>query len=284
MKDWHFASLEGVPLAQLYQAFAAAFADYLLPMQLDEAGLHTMLQRRGYVPGLSGGVFAGERLIGFHFICQGDWQGRRTAYDTASGVLPEARGQRLSQQLFAWLVPRWREQGVQQALLEVLAENTAARRSYAATGFALSRQFDCLQLQARPPLALPEAMTVVVDASNEWPAASLDWLTAQPAWQNSVRALAASPQRFERVGLYRQGELQALALLNPLSGELPLFAVHPSYRCQGLGQALIASAAARSDKPLYFNNLDADGPSVQLLRKLGATSVAQQHEMRWDLA
>ena len=127
-------------------------------------------------------------------------------------------------------------------------------------------------------------MTLVVEASNDWPLGCLGWLAAEPAWQNSVRALAASPQRFEQVGLYGQGQLQALALLNPISGELPLFAVHPSYRRQGLGQALIASAAARSDKPLYFNNLDADGPSVQLLRKLGATSVALQHEMCWDLA
>ncbi|GAB3261636.1 GNAT family N-acetyltransferase [Chitinimonas naiadis] len=283
MSELQFRSLVDVPLETLHAAFLAAFADYAVPMQLDVAGLSALMLRRGYAAELSAGAFDGERLLAFHLICRGRWQGTPTVYDTASGVLPEARGRRLSQRLFEWLLPRWQAAGMKRAMLEVLVGNLPARRSYEAAGFSVSRAFDCLQLANKPELVLPEAVVPQLEDSNVWPEVALDWFHVEPAWQNSVAALAATPQRFKRISLQRNGVLLAVGMLNPLSGEAPLFAVAPDCRRQGWGRILLAAMAAQCDMPLRMINLQAEGPSVALLHKLGASSTAQQVEMVWAL-
>lgn len=284
MSQLALRSLDGVPLETVHAAFLAAFADYAVPMQLDLVALSTMLERRGYAPELSAGAYDGEQLVAFHLICRGSWQGRPAVYDTGSGVLPAWRGQRLSRAMFDWLAPRWRAAGLLEARLEVLIDNLAARRSYESVGFTVCREFDCLQLDALPEPALPEGVSLRVETSNYWPEVAKPWFHVEPAWQNSVAALAATPQRFSRLALWRGEVCVAVGLLNPLSGELPLFAVAPDQRRQGLGRALIAALRAHSEKPLRLINLQTGSDSVLLLRALGAECTARQVEMVWPLA
>ncbi|HEY9105027.1 GNAT family N-acetyltransferase [Chitinimonas sp.] len=284
MNQPELRSLAGVPLEVVHAAFLAAFADYAVPMQLDLAALATMLTRRGYAPELSVGAFAGEQLVAFHLICRGSWQGRPAVYDTGSGVLPTWRGRRLSRAMFEWLAPRWRDAGVVEARLEVLVDNLAARRSYESVGFTVCREFDCLQLDAVPEAVLAEGVSLRVETSNHWPEVARAWFHVEPAWQNSIAALAASPQVFSRLALWRGEVCVAVGIINPVSGELPLFAVAPDQRRQGLGRALLAALRAHSEKPLRFINLESGCDSVLLLQALGAQCTARQVEMVWPLA
>ncbi|WP_269531631.1 GNAT family N-acetyltransferase [Chitinimonas sp. BJYL2] len=277
-------TLEGVPLAQLHEAFMAAFADYSEPIRMDQAGFATLLQRRGFDAALSAGAFAGETLVAFHLICKGEHGGRPSAYDTGTGVLPAWRGQRLSQALFTQLLPIWQAAGLTQCVLEVIDTNTPARRSYEACGFAPVRRFDCLTLPILPPDALPAGVQLREVSAAAVPAACLAWLAEAPSWQNSPASLARSPRPFVQLRQESDGRPLAIGVLHPDTGDVPLFAVRPEARRLGLGTALIASLRGRSTKPLRFINLTEGSASVALLQRLGAEINARQFEMiwRWD--
>jgi ribosomal protein S18 acetylase RimI-like enzyme len=76
-----------------------------------------------------------ERAVGFVFCVLGD-RGRKTAHVTDIYVRPEARGQGIGTALLAELVEPARKAGLGHVSLEVLLQNTEARRLYDRLGFA----------------------------------------------------------------------------------------------------------------------------------------------------
>ena len=150
------SDLTAIDVATLADTVNAAFADYPVPMRFDVDSLATFLTRRGFDPACSVGAFAGDQLVALHLIARGEWAGRATVYDCASGVLPAYRGQQLSRRMFEWARPRWQAAGMDQCLLEVLAQNEAAQRSYRACGFVETGRYDCFSIEglaSRPPAA-----------------------------------------------------------------------------------------------------------------------------------
>ncbi|QNM96685.1 GNAT family N-acetyltransferase [Chitinimonas koreensis] len=283
MNELRIASLAEVSLECLHGAFAEAFADYLVPLRLDAAGLGAMLRRRGYEPALSAMACEDERIVGFHLIGRGEWRGAVSAYDCASGVMPDRRGQGLSGRLFDWLRPRWREAGIEQCVLEVIERNEAARRSYQSVGFEPVREFECLQLNLPLSAELPADILPAGRDDNRWPDEYLHWFDWLPSWQNSPQSLLRSPQRFRRIRLLNGATPVAIGMVSPGSGEVPLFAVHPCYRRQGLGRALIGALRAASHQPLRFINVEAGSPAVAFLGALGAEFQLRQLELVWRL-
>lgn len=283
MAELHFDTLAGHALADLFPTFQAAFADYPVPLTMSLADFTVMVTRRGYDLSLSVGAFDGDHCVGFHLMCRGQWQGAPCAYDTGSGVLPAYRNQGISRRMFAWLAPRLREAGIGQCLLEVLAGNAPARQSYEAVGFRPTRQFDCLSLDLPPTVVdLPDG-DWQTETRNDLPAEFASWLDEAPAWQNSLEAMARTPQRLTRVVLIRQGQPVAAGLVNADSGDVPLFAVAPGHRRAGLGRAVLRMLRQASKVSLRFINLTADSPAVLLIKQVGGASIGGQWEMRWLL-
>lgn len=77
-------SLESVSFKDLYAAFSSAFKDYDFSLNADE--LRRMLDRRGYNPQLSFGVFFEGRLISFVLNGTGMYNNILTAYDSLALV------------------------------------------------------------------------------------------------------------------------------------------------------------------------------------------------------
>ena len=106
------------------------------------------------------------------------------------------------------------------------------------------------------------------------------WCDFEPSWQNDVPSL-----RRARDAYVVLGNSNAAAVLFPRTGDLPLLAVAPSARLQGLGRQLLNAAATRANKPLRIVNVDGrDGGIAAFLEKCGATRVVQQFEMRRTLS
>ena len=79
-----------------------------------------MLDRRGYNPQLSFGVFFEGRLISFVLNGTGMYNNILTAYDTGTGTVPSFRGLHLTQKIFTFSLELICQQGVRQYVLEVL--------------------------------------------------------------------------------------------------------------------------------------------------------------------
>lgn len=120
-------SLESVSFKDLYAAFSSAFKDYDFSLNADE--LRRMLDRRGYNPQLSFGVFFEGRLISFVLNGTGMYNNILTAYDTGTGTVPSFRGLHLTQKIFTFSLELICQQGVRQYVLEVLQHNHKALNS-----------------------------------------------------------------------------------------------------------------------------------------------------------
>jgi ribosomal protein S18 acetylase RimI-like enzyme len=253
--------LTGVPFEQIFEAFSLGFSDYVVPFQPSIETLQEMLTRRGFVASLSVGAFDGDRLVG---ITLNGVDGNR-AYDSGTAVIPTHRrrglSSRMMQMSFSLLASRT-------YVLEVLQQNTPAVALYESLGFQHTRPFQVWSFTAEAPTRTPELANADLDLIRSW-------CDVEPSWQNDVPSLRRA--RESHVVL---GSLDAAAVLFPHKGDLPLLAVAPHARRQGLGRALLNAAATRADKPLRILNVDDRNTGLaEFLEKCGATRGPKQFEM-----
>jgi len=258
--------LTGVPFEQIFETFSLGFSDYVVPFQPSIDALQEMLTRRGFVPSLSVGAFDGEQLVG---LTLNGVDGNR-AYDSGTAVIPTHRRRGLSSRMmqlsFSLLAPRT-------YVLEVLQQNTPAVALYESLGFAHTRPFQVWSFTAQSPTRVPELANADLDVIRSW-------CDVEPSWQNDVPSL-----RRARDSYVVLGTLDAAAVLFPRTGDLPLLAVAPHARKQGLGRRLLNAAATRADKPLRILNVDdGDERIAAFLEKCGATRGPRQFEMKKLLA
>ena len=125
-------SLESVSFKDLYAAFSSAFKDYDFSLNADE--LRRMIDRRGYNPQLSVGVFFEGRLISFVLNGTGMYNNILTAYDTWTGTLPSFRGLHLTKKIFTFILELICQQGVRQYVLS-FATQSQSKKIYRKLGF-----------------------------------------------------------------------------------------------------------------------------------------------------
>jgi len=79
----------------------------------------------------------------------------------------------------------------------------------------------------------------------------------RPSWQNSIRSIERAAEPHVAIG-----DERAIVVVFPSNGDVPLLAVHPDARRQGLGRALIDLAARRAAKPLRIMNIADDAHGI----------------------
>ncbi|MDE5706810.1 MAG: GNAT family N-acetyltransferase, partial [Alistipes sp.] len=215
-------SLENHTFETLFEAFSAAFADY--DRQWDAGQLRAMLERRGFVPALS---FAACDDTGRIAACTlngiGSFNGKRTAYDTGTGTLKEYRGRGVAAEIFRHALPRLAQSGVEQYLLEVLQQNSAAVSVYRGLGFEVSREFDYF---IRPndgiaPRSTPSAPSLRIEpvaaaADGEL----LPFGDFRPSWQNSAESILRAAKQIAGYDLRCGERTIGRIFFEPASGDI----------------------------------------------------------------
>ena len=98
--------LSATDLISLYDCFLGAFSDYQVDMQISREQFEQRITRDAVQLEISAGAFDDGKMIGFYMNGAGSWQGKPTAYDAGTGVIPEYRGRGVAKELFAFMVPR----------------------------------------------------------------------------------------------------------------------------------------------------------------------------------
>lgn len=256
--------LRGVAFEQVFDAFTAAFSDYVVPLQPDSAQLREMLTRRGVSFDVSAGAFDGEQLVAFTLNAV---DGTR-AYDSGTGVLPSHRRRGLARALMQLSVSLLQQAGATTYTLEVLEPNTAAIALYRDLGFATTRTLQVWHYTASAKSRFTELANADLDLVRSW-------CDVAPSWQNDVPSIRRARDVYVTLG-----NEHAAAIFFPKTGDLPLLAVAPPARGTGLGRALLNAAATRANKPLRVVNVDDSHPGIAaFLEACGATRGVRQYEM-----
>lgn len=235
-------SLQHMNSDQRYQAFRQAFVDY--EMQLNQEELDQMLQRRGFVPALSFGAFDQDRLVAFTFNGIGSFGGKKTAYDTGTGTLPEYRGQGLATQIFNHSIPWLKKAGIKLYLLEVLQHNEGAVKLYQKLGFEATREFRYFMQQKAELVLHPSTLSseyLIADAEIRRLIGNHNFSDFIPSWQNSNDSILRGFRSFRAQAVYHQKKVIAYCIYEPASGDVTSLAVAREHRRKGLGTSLLAA-------------------------------------------
>jgi ribosomal protein S18 acetylase RimI-like enzyme len=276
--------LPRTPFEQVHRTFQEAFADYATAAgEIPESVLYNRAIKNGLDLELSAGAFVGDRLVGITLVGVDRFGGRPSAYDIATGLIPEYRGKGLAGRLTDFIVPLLRERGLERFVLEVLRPNEPAIKAYTAAGFSATRRFECFAL-ARADLVERETSPRlrVEHRDREMLATAREWLDWKPSWENSFSSIARIPNEVVVLGAELEGTDAGVLVYYPGLNWILTLAVNPGLRRRGVASRLVAELArSSSDRDSWkLNNvLDTDVAMIALLRALGFRHVIGQFEM-----
>lgn len=279
---FEYKTLEQVSIEVIHQAFVEAFSDYQVKIDLPLWKLKQMLERRGYVPEKSMGVFNGNSMAGFILNGYRTWDGKPTAYDTGTGVIPEYRKQGLTTNMFLKLAELLKNQGVKQYLLEVLQQNTSAFELYKKQGFEITRSLACFQMKKSDYERKSYFSVEPVDCfkPDEWEQVKKFW-DFRPSWQNSIDSVCAMPDAFAYCAVRMDSRLIGYGIIDKQSGDIPQLSVDKAFRGKGVASAILSELADRtlSDKLVMLNVEDSDAAMKEFLTASGFENYVNQYEM-----
>ncbi len=233
-------SLENIELPIIYKAFNEAFEDY--EMHWSEIQFNTMLKRRGFVAKLSFGAFQENTLVAFILNATGTFNGKSTVYDTGTGTIKAYRGQGLISKIFEYSVPFFKDEKIEQYLLEVLQHNDKAISIYKKAGFKVNRELNYF----RDHVELINIETAVNQAQFEIKRIELEtiktteyFLDFYPSWQNNFDSIHRAKEDFVIIGVYDNERIIGYCIIEPLSGDIPQIAVAHEYRKKKIGSYLL---------------------------------------------
>ena len=287
MTEFEFRTLADSTDGEIYDAFCEAFSDYLVQMDMRPGRFKAMNMRRGYDPRISMGAFHGDRLVGFILNGLRQWDGRPTAYDAGTGVVPEFRKMGITTNLFGNLLDILKAEDVEVYLLEVIKENDPAMKLYLKQGFQISRDFSC-HLARREDLRTGGECPVPIEKASvndlDWDALRPMW-DFPPSWQNSIDSVMAVPDTFAVVTAHVGEDLAGYGIIETGSGDIPQIAVAPDHRGKGIGRCIMGRMAAltTSDRFAMINVEEGSGPTGEFAEAVGMAHYTAQYEMKLEL-
>lgn len=267
---------------QLYEAFIAAFADYVLPFDLTEQQFRNHILLNGVDLNSTIGVVKNNKLIAFTLNGFGTWKGRSTVYDAGTGVLPPYRRRGLGLKMFDEVIPYFADRGIEQYLLEVVTTNTNAIRMYEKLGFSPTRKLALLEAAENPKLLLGVGPCELREVEEpDWTLFCSFW-DGDPSWQNSIEALARSRNLKRIFAAFLDGNCVGYIVYSVSSPKLAQIAVAREHRRKGIGSQLLKKmidTAEPTSKPQVIN-LDYDLTGARLFfEKHGFSERLSQFEM-----
>jgi ribosomal protein S18 acetylase RimI-like enzyme len=279
--DCRFLSEADIPI--IHQAFQEAFSDYMVTFQLTPAQLERHILLNGVDMNHSVGCFDGDRMVGFTMNGFGDWKGRPTIYDAGTGVIPGFRGRGLSRAMFDLIFPLCERRGIEQCLLEVIAQNAPAVRLYDNLGFQTTRNL--LIFEAKDLIKTAEGVSEGVEVREikvpDWPLLSTFW-DGEASWQNSIDAVSRSRDVKKILGAYMGGECVGYVIFSTNLGRVAQIAVSKLHRGRGVGSALLLAVQANGSESGSIQIVNVDerlAGAAEFFRNRGFTEILRQYEM-----
>lgn len=242
---------------QLFEAFNEAFSDYVVPFALTEVQFRNHINLTAVdLNRTIGCLDKDDKLAGFSLNGFGDWNGLPTVYDAGTGVIPDQRRQGLSEAMFEVMIPVFKEQRIEQFLLEVVTTNIGAVKLYEKLDFMTTRTLALLQCD-QPVNALAdtsETFDIRDITEPDWELLRTFW-DGQPSWQNSVDAVKRSIHLKRFIGAFEDGVCVGYIVFSSKVGRVAQIAVSKEHRGRGIGTALVRAMQSETS----------DGFSLQII-------------------
>lgn len=202
-------TLETTKPELIYQALKLAFRDYFLPLSGELSEHEERWRNAGVDLSLSYGAFVQDKLVGFVLVATKD----KDAFNLATGVIPEGRGQGVTLQIFDQLIPMLKSRGFRQMTLEVIDQNKRALKVYHEIGFELHRTL--ISFSGTASIHLPMKLGSYQVKSLKLQREHLELSTFAPGFEQSFDLLFRQQKNIELHELRIENKLEAFALFKP---------------------------------------------------------------------
>ena len=271
--------LSSADSTSLFECFLAAFSDYEVDLRESREEFEQRLFRDGVRLEISAGAFDNDLMVGFYMNALGEWEGKRTAYDAGTGVIPDYRRQGIAEELFKFMVPFLKEASAEQYLLEVLTENHRAMALYRKLGFVNIRRFAIFRRSEPLPAGTDQSIRRV--DRPEWELFKTFW-DGHPSWQNSIDDVERVANERVIVCAYVDEKCVGYGVAFKPWASLMQLAVAPAYRRKGIGSKILSvlQHEVSATKSLKVNNIDKElKGSLAFYEANGFKMVLEQYEM-----
>lgn len=272
-----YSSLENTDVKELFSVFTGAFSDYIVPVNMSFERFIGNMRRNGYDCRVSAGAFSDGKLVGFIMSGRRVRDGILSAYDMGTGVIPEYRSHGIAGNMIDHLKCLLDHEGVPRYLLEVIRDNERALNLYRRKGFEVRREFTCFQID--------KSRLKGVSSFHVEHVPSLDFdhvkgfQDASPSWQNSAESILSDKGRYVFSVISACGRVCAYAVSDPVTGDIPQFAVSHECRGRGMGKSLLTDIRDNTAaSTLRVVNVE-DGAIRSFLTHLDFVPFAEQYEM-----
>lgn len=272
-------TLENIDIDTITAAFNLAFSDYLVPLSLTKEQLRAKFESENIALQYSVGAFDGDQMLGFILHFYKEEGSQKHLYNGGTGVAKEARGHKLTQQMYAYILPLLQQDNIARIQLEVLDQNTQAIKSYTNVGFQRTRSLACFKGSPQISDANTEVTIAEMD-SYDWPILTSFWDIA-PTWQNSIATIERLKGHTLSMAAYADQQAVGYIIYNRSTNRILQIAVDKSHRNLGIGKRLIHKITTLTAEPISIINVDTQHKeSLSFFEKIGLTNYINQIEMQ----
>ena len=277
-----FKTLENTLIAELLHVFNEAFSDYPIPMHLTKESLINKFVAESIKKEYSAGAFEGDKLVGFILHGIGVFDRNKIAYNAGTGVIPSKRGNKITSQLYEFILPILKNNQINKVRLEVLSENSPAINTYTSIGFQKKRILNCYK-GSLAELKSDADSSVQYLYQPDWKLLQSFW-DWTPSWQNSISAVNNSWSQLDTIGLFANDKLVGYIVFNPKINRILQFSIDKSQRKNGFGKQLLNYFALNKSKTVSILNVDDNSIDTNsFFLSSGLNLFAKQDEMEMEI-
>jgi ribosomal protein S18 acetylase RimI-like enzyme len=276
-----FKTLENTTIDEILAVFNLSFSNSIMPFRLTKDQFEHKIINDSIKLELSAGAFIDDKLVGFILHGKDFINNQSVAYNAGTGVDPNFRGNKIISQLYDFILPIVKDEGITKMQLEAITENAIALSIYKRVGFKIDRELDCYRgfINAK----WENRYEIRTLEKYDWQIMESFW-DCQPSWQNAITAAENSFDNNVSIGIYDKEMLLGYMIYNPILNKIQQLAIDKKHRKKGLARQLLGYASKNNNQELLLNNIDtASKDTASLLLSLGLEIRIKQYEMSLEI-
>jgi GNAT superfamily N-acetyltransferase len=208
-----FKTLEHTEIEIIVKTLLEAFSDYFVPMQKSIAFWENYWQTNRVRFDLSFGVFDGDDLVGFMVNGIDFREGKLTAFNAGTGVIPRYRGRKLVKQLYDFALPIFKNENIENFALEVICQNIQAIKAYQSIGFRIDKLYQGFRSDLPKMVFGSNYSAKEIERAN-WE--NYTFIKENYSWEFTKAGVEKNPTNFRYFELYHK-VLIAYYIFNPVT-------------------------------------------------------------------
>jgi ribosomal protein S18 acetylase RimI-like enzyme len=275
-------TLKNIAVEKIVDVFNLSFSDYLVSLRLTQEQLEDKIKSDSIRLEFSVGAFENNELVAFILHGYDIIDNHKIVYNAGTGVIPNKRGNKLTQRLYEYALPILHENEIDKIVLEVITINEPAIKTYKNIGFKITRELECFKGSINITSTNSDFQIRAME-QYDWQTLRSFW-DFQPSWQNNSTAVENLKQSNLSIGIYDNEKLLGYIIFNPRLKRLHQLAVDKNYRKRGIGRQLLKHISAHYGSEFSIINIDSSSKeTLQFLTGIGMNMYVKQYEMELTL-